>query len=100
MSNTLTLNKAYHSPVALPGQHVRIRISARYERDEHNDGQILSYPGVRLLVANKHIVGQDGDMRTCLLDATMVSHDGRVGYVVRVDGVQIRVHEQQVEVVV
>lgn len=89
----------YRAPLALPGTRVRIRIAAQFLRDEGNYGTRVAYAGANLTVRHEHIVKRldSSGLLLCELDATIVSHDGRVGYVVRVGQHELRVHQQMME---
>lgn len=92
---------AYRAPLALPGARVRIHIAARLVRDEGMYGYLVSYDGAHFAARResvKALIDREDKLLLCELDATLVSHDGRVGYVVRVGQHELRVHQQMVEV--
>lgn len=92
---------AYRAPLALPGTRVRTHIAVQFLRDEGTYGTLVAYAGANLTVRRENIVKRldTHGLLLCELDAVLVSHDGRVGYVVRVGQHELRVHQQMVEVI-
>lgn len=98
MINQLPTRSAERPAIANPGQRVTITIAARLT-GTYGGGYILDYMGTVFLAENPEhyevVDKQAGLVRVTIL-ASIVSHDGLVGYVVAVTGAQLRIHEQNI----
>lgn len=91
---------AYRSSIAPIGSRVRVRLAVQILRDEGNYGLRVSYPGATLMIRSEQVIAHPAlGLLACELDATLVSHDGRVSYVVRVGQHDLRVHAQLVRAI-
>lgn len=93
---TTITRSAYRAPVAQPGHRVTINIAARLISDNGAYGCAIDYTGTELVVKRdeyKGYIDRAERLVRCELDSVIVSHDGRVGYVVRAAGAELRVHE-------
>ena len=85
---------AYHPPLAQSGSFVRIRIAGILVRDEGAYGRLLDYCGNQILIPRHEatLVSSSDHLWRIETEARVLTHDGRVSYLVEIDGKRLRVH--------
>jgi hypothetical protein len=89
---------AYRQPIAPVGSRVRVRLATQFLRDEGTYGVLVAHPNANLTVRRESIIGplDRHGLLLCELDVVLMSHDGRVGYIVRIGKQDVRVHRQHI----